>query len=266
VNAGAGVVRVDGEAKMAATSSQRWAFRNGDWDLMSPAGLGQLPLPVTDKYRFVTSAGTAVAGRATELVQLRTAERVEERWYLDQETGLLLRREQLDATGTVTRSVTFDAITLTSAGATTPPAPAASVDLRPHLATHIDAPLVAPGALASGYRKIGMFRREKALQVVYSDGVHGLSLFEQPGRLDRSSVPSGGRPVAVGPAGGFHWVYPGGQVVVWEARGSTFTAVGDGSPEDVLAASRSIPSAPRRSLLARLRRACSQVVNAVSGP
>ena len=264
VEAGAGVVKVDGQAKMAATASQRWAFRHGDWDLMSPAGLGQLAVPATGKYAYTSTPGPIVAGRPTDLAVLTVGRRVDERWYLDDETGLLLRREQVDGHGAGVRSVGFDALTVRPPQAL--PTPVASVDLRPRLAGHLQAPLVAPSGLAGDYRKVGMYRRAGVLQVVYSDGVHGLSVFEQPGRLDRSSMPPGGRAVAVGPGGGVQWVYAGGQVVVWQAAGSTVTVVGDGAPDEVLAASRSVPSGRSGSVVARLRRACSQVVDAVSGP
>ena len=43
------------------------------------------------------------------------------------------------------------------------------------------------------------------------------------------------------------------------------TVVGDGAPEDVVAAARGIPVPSANSVLDRVRRACGKVMQAVSG-
>ena len=88
-------------------------------------------------------------------------------------------------------------------------------------------------------------------------------MFEQPGRLDRQSVPAGGRLVAIGPAMGVTYAYAGGQVVLWEAGGSTYTVVGDGAPDDVVVAARSVPGARSLQLLDRIRRAARDVLDTI---
>ena len=263
VRSAGGVMRVDGPAKLVATSSSRWLFRDGNWDLMSPPTLGSFPVPAPVKYESTASTGPTVAGRPTQLVVLRVGGTVEERWYQDSETGLLLRREQLSAAGAVVRSVGFDAITIGQASAT--PAPDHSVDLRPHLASTTKKPYVAPATLPGGYQRVAMFSRPGTFHVVYSDGLHGLSMFEQAGRLNQRSVPTGGERVTVGSHRGYQYVYAGGQVVVWQAGGSTYTVVGDGAPDDVIAAARAVPVREGHGFVDRLRRACVKVMQAVSG-
>ena len=110
-----------------------------------------------------------------------------------------------------------------------------------------------------------MFRRSGTLHVVYSDGLHGLSMFEQEGRLGRHSVPAGGQPVSIGTHSGHQYVYAGGQVVLWEAGGATYTVVGDGAPEDVVGAARGVPVRSAKGVFDRLRRACVKVMQTVSG-
>jgi negative regulator of sigma E activity len=232
---------------------------------MSPASLGSVAVPSPVKYAATTTSGPTVAGRLTQLVELTVAGAVEERWFQDVTTGLLLRRDQLSSKGTVVRSVGFDRITIGQAKAA--PAPEHSVDLRPKQAssTNPKKPYVAPASLPGGYQRVAMFRRSSTLHVVYSDGLHGLSMFEQPGRLDKGSIPAGGQAVTIGNHGGFQYVYAGGQVVVWQAAGATYTVVGDGAPEDVVAAARGVPVRKAQGPFDRVRRACGKVMQAVSG-
>jgi hypothetical protein len=264
VKGAGGVVRMDGPAKLAATSSARWLFRDGNWDLMSPSGLNSVSVPAPVKYDATSTPGPVVAGRPTNLVVFSVGGQPEERWYQDAATGLLLRRELLSPSGAVVRSVGFDRIDL---GTTTgvAPAPATSVDLRPETATTAKKPYVAPTALPDGYDRVAVLKRPGTLHVVYSDGLHGLSMFEQAGRLDEGSVPADGERVAIGRHDGFEYVYAGGQVVVWQADGTTYTLVGDGEPADVLAAARAVPSRKANGLFDRVRRACAKILNAVDG-
>ena len=56
------------------------------------------------------------------------------------------------------------------------------------------------------------------------------------------------------------YAYAGGQVVVWQSGGTTFTLVGDGAPDDVLVAARSVPHARALLVLDRIRRAALDVL------
>jgi hypothetical protein len=88
------------------------------------------------------------------------------------------------------------------------------------------------------------------LRIVYSDGVHGLSIFEQPGHLS-------------GAKGSYQWA--GGEVVTWQSGPTVITAIGDGPSDDVRVAARSIPQPRSLSLLGHLRSWSREVVDTLSG-
>jgi hypothetical protein len=108
----------------------------------------------------------------------------------------------------------------------------------------------APSRLAAGYQRVQVESVSGGLRVVYSDGVHGLSIFEQPGHL-------------AGARGSHQWA--GGEVVTWQGGPTVFTAIGDGPATDVTTAARSIPQPHDESLLGRLRSWSREVVDTLSG-
>jgi hypothetical protein len=108
----------------------------------------------------------------------------------------------------------------------------------------------APTQLADGYQRIRTESVAGGLRVVYSDGVHGLSIFEQPGELSGSKR-------------SFQWA--GGEVVTWQGGPTVFTVIGDGPSTDVRAAVRSIPQPHELSLLGHLRSLSREVVDTLSG-
>ena len=263
VQGGDGVIRVGGGAALlAATKEERWLFRAGEWDLVSPQSLASAP-PIDRKYSVATADGPDVAGRTTTIVSLRSDAGAGERLFLDRETGLVLRREQLDKNGTIVRAVWYESLELDPA--TSPAKPGNSADHQPSAVASVHAPYRAPSRLDGGYERTAVYRRPNAVQVVYSDGVHTLSVFEQRGRFDKGSVPEGAQPVDVGSSHGVRMTWAGGEVVMWGAGQSTFTVVGDGDADEVATAARSMPGPARLSSLQRLHRACASIVDAVSG-
>jgi hypothetical protein len=113
---------------------------------------------------------------------------------------------------------------------------------------------LAPGQLADGYQRVGVYKREGMVQVLYSDGLYDLSVFEQRGTLDRRDLGTSGGPVQVGQADGWRYAWPGGQVVLWQAGGTVFTVVSDAPLDQVLGAARALPAQARKpSLMERFR-------------
>lgn len=220
--------------------------------------------------KYVTSApapGPVVAGRTTKVVEVHRNGTLLERIFLDTETNLLLERDQYDARGDVVRQLAFE--TLRVDGSTTaptePPAPArhAPKAVAPE---RLGSSEEAPEALADGYERMGVYRSGNVLQVLYSDGVYDLSLFQQEGRLRRSDLPPSGERVTVGGATGWRYPWPGGQLVMWSAGGKVFTAVSDAPADQVLTAVRSLPPSPSRelSLLGKVKRACEALMQPLS--
>ena len=192
------------------------------------AALGPSP---TSKYTLSVSAGPPVAGRPTQLVEARlgAAGRLRERLYTDQASGLVLRREVFDAGGRRSRVVGFTSIAPTVAVmAPAPHAPTKAANHEPPPAENVYPPYHAPKRLGAGYRLVGAYQKERnLLQFFYSDGLHGLSLFEQRGRLTMAAMPAGGRRVEVGAHTVRSYSTSVGEVMVWEGDGVVYTVVSD---------------------------------------
>jgi sigma-E factor negative regulatory protein RseB len=266
VEGASGSVVVRGGSAAMASPSQRLVQHDGKWDLLWPVPLGgpERPSPAV-KYEVLNAGSATVAGRPARVVEFRDGGALLERLFLDLDTNLLLRREQFDGGPTASRSIGFETVTIGSANVA-PRVPQKIVDAAasPVLAGHLPTGVSAPVNLPDSYQRLGVYRRSGVTQVLYSDGLYDLSVFEEEGRLDRSQLPHGQR-VQIGGRTGFHYLWPGGHVVVWEARGVVHTAVSDAPVAQVLAAVQSIPvTGGSASLLRRLRQVCRALVQPLS--
>ena len=226
---------------------------------------GLLAPAVERKYELERGDGPMVAGRETELIVLRSDGEVRERLAVDRATGLVLLREVFGAEGRPVRVVKvlqLDTAPLPEGPATTSRSVQAPRSLR---ISSLPSLYRAPEVLAGGYRRVAAYRHARAVHLLYSDGLHGLSLFTQPGTLSAASLPAGGAPVRVGTAAGVHFTWPGGEVVAWEDGSMVHTLVGDGPAADLLAAARSLPRPGRPSFLERVRATSRLVAELISG-
>lgn len=269
VEAANGLVRIDGPAPVVAGGSERLVFHNQGWTLVWPGGLYPEASPGVDrKYEVRREPGPLVAERATTLVSLwrRAGGQLRERLAIDQATGLALQREIFDDRGRPVRVVRVDRLDLTARPPLEHPEPQrvqqAGLLVR---AAAVTPPYPAPLHLAGGYRRVGAYQRARLVHLLYSDGLHGLSLFTGRGTLANGDPPSGGQPVAVGRARGVRFTWPGGEVVTWKAGGAVNTLVGDSSFDEVLAAARSLPAPRPLPPLALLRYASRRLAEVVTG-
>lgn len=257
-----GAVVVRGATAVMALPRNRLVQHGQQWDLLWPVPReGQDRPEASAKYQLTSGAPAQVAGRSSRMIEVRDDGMLLERLYLDAETGLLLRREQFEKGTGPTRSIGFEAVVIGSASEAPRP-PVSVVDAAPRLvaATQLPDRLSAPPQLPDGYRRVGVYRRSGVTQVLYSDGLYELSVFQQEGRLDRSGLPAGDQ-VSLRGKRGWHDVWPGGHVVVWQAGGLVHTAVSDAPMDQVLAAVRALPVVQRSpSLLERLRGVCRSLV------
>lgn len=257
-----GAISVAGPRAVVADRRQRLVRDAGaGWRLvwqedLPSASVGEGPTAYRVDYGF----GPVVAGRLTRRVQIFKAGVLRERLLVDAGTGLILHREQYDPRGLLRRVITFEAI---RSGATRVAHPVHARDAAPRrMTTSPDSPAFrAPARLAGGYVRVGAYRRDGAVHVVYSDGIYGLSLFEQRGRLKQGDLPRWARPVPIGPTTGWHMVTPGGEVIVWQAGEAVYAVVGEAPADEVVAAARSVPWPPTPSLVERLRRACGSLLD-----
>ena len=216
----------------------------------------------------LTPAGTArVAGREVAVVEARRsrpgggaadddaapAGPVSARFWLDRETGLVLRREVYDRGGRLTRASAFVDLTVTpraeAAGDRLPPAPQeragwpalddAAVARMRTAGWTCPASLPGPMPLVDARRGTpGDGGGTDTLHLSYADGIASVSVFQQPGRLDEDRL-TGYRRDRVG--GHQVWVRDAvPRRVVWTADGRVYTIVADAPPRTVAAAVRTL--------------------------
>ena len=266
VRAVGGSLMVSGANTVMAAGARGRFIRHaeGGWDLLWPGTSPSVDRPDPSvKYDTVDVGPTTVAGRRARAVEVRQGSVLRQRLALDEETHLLLRREQLGPGGDVERAMSFTALKVPDVPSVPPP-PSSNDD---HVARavppgRISAPFTAPDRLADGYQRVGVYREDGGVvRVLYSDGLYDLSVFEQRGRLDRGDVPARGRRIGIGPRRAWAYSWAGGHVLLWHAGRTVFTMVGDAPLDQLAAAAASLPAGGKSlSFTDRLRRACRSLV------
>jgi sigma-E factor negative regulatory protein RseB len=174
-----------------------------------------------------------VAGRTASVVSARGDDgRVRARFYVDPDTGLLLRRDVFDEEGHLARSVRFVRLN-TGVAPAVPQVPSGA----PTVSATDEVPdgFSAPEELGH-FRLLGRYRHpDGTLQLFYGDGLFSLSVFEQDGVVDWAAMPDGGRRAEVEGAKARTYSTAAGTVVVWGERGLALTGVSD-APADTLRA------------------------------
>jgi hypothetical protein len=262
VEAANGSVVLRGGSAVMALPDQRLVQHGGEWDLLWPVPLGGPERPDPGgKYQLSTGPPTQIGGRSTHVVEVRDQGVLLERLSLDMDTGLLLRREQYDGGSEPARSIGFEIVSIgTASAAPHPPAKVVNAAASPVPPGRLPAGVSAPANLPGSYQRLGAYRRSGVTQVLYSDGLYDLSVFQEEGRLDRRDL-RGAERVQIGKRAGWHYVWPGGHVVVWEARGFVHTAVSDAPFGQVMSAIRSLPAnGGSASFLRKLRQVCRSLV------
>jgi len=263
VKAARGVLLFEGPTPLMALDDARLVRENAAWDVLWPAALRLRRPDSGEKYEQRMAVGPKMLGHDTLVIDIRRGDRVRERLYVEQFFGLLLRREQFDDRGGVQRSVGFRELQI-DAGAPPMARPVSTTTkaLQSVTGGKLHGPYSAPVVLGDGYRRTGVFRKGGVVQVVYSDGIYDMSVFEQRGRLGSKAAPRGGRPVRVGGSKGWQYTWPGGQVVLWQAGRTVYTVVADAPYDDVLGAIRTVRGSSGPSVAYRFRQACRSLVGA----
>lgn len=217
---------------------------------------------VTGKYHLEVAGSGVLLGRDTTRVEIRrrSGGELRERVWVDDATGLALRRERYDGDELLSL-IAYERLELESpprmrAIPAPPPETAAS-------ATTLDLPDTLPG----GYTLTGVPAPAgpdgEALRVVYDDGLYRVSVFARPGRPDWDALPSGAEP-AEGITGAFEWPGALPRRIVWEAGATTWTLIGDAPPTELHALARALPQPAPPSLADRLGTGFARLWYAVS--
>ncbi len=247
----------------------------GAWFVPLPAadraGSGDL-VRLTEKYTVELAGRERLLNRPTTLLELRlrgTGD-LRERLWVDDRTGLLLRRETL-AGGEVLRMALYTSLDLGDEEPAPSSAPLPLVALQRGVqrveARGRDAlrsaGWVVPERLPGSYHAEGTYAVSGAegqpLQLVFTDGLYTVSIFQQRGRLDEASLPEGGQRVDSG--AGAVWSWPGAvpSRTVWEADGTTFALVGDAPPGELEAIAAALPAPAGPGVGERVRTGLSRL-------
>ncbi|MEO6121596.1 MAG: sigma-E factor regulatory protein RseB domain-containing protein, partial [Acidimicrobiales bacterium] len=175
VRAGNGLVRVAGAGSAPQAGSAGALVLGDGWLVFTRPGPGtapaSLPPALEAKYDVERLPGPLVAGRPTDLVVLRTGARIRERLAIDTESGLVLRREMFGPADRPVRTVTVTDLDTSAPKTPKVVAPrAAEAAEKPVAPGELRAAYQMPAELAGGYHRVGTFRRDRVVHVVYSDG------------------------------------------------------------------------------------------------
>ncbi len=293
-------VQSSGDGDISLADSDSYAIRLAD----DGGGLAEyergwfVPLPAADlakahkglsrleeKYQVAVTGSQQLLDRDCTTMEITARDGgLVERLWIDDASGLLLRRETY-AAGELLRMVSYLAFDLdpgrspggaaTAQRATRGQRP--SMVRRPQEVAEVDssdldvlrdAGWTVPTALPGNYRAESSFavsaEDSQPLQVVYSDGLYTMSLFEQSGSPDWDTLPPGAQEAT--DLGFKAYTWPGAvpQRMVWEASGVTYSLVGDAPPDEFRAIVAALPHPVSDGLMDRLQRGLGRLWSWVS--
>lgn len=216
-------------------------------------------------YRVEVAGREVCAGRGTQVVEARRLDStVAGRFWVDDASGLLVRREVYDGAGALLRSSAFSSLEVdeTAAPAIAPKtAGALSAAEISALRPGWRIPESLPNGLDLFDARLRPHGGSKVLHLSYTDGLSTLSVFAQRGRLGSSPI-AGFREQDL--AGAKVWATSGTpQRLVWSGSGQVFTLLSDAPADAVSAAVAALPhdDPPRTGLLARLGRGLARILS-----
>jgi hypothetical protein len=217
-----------------------------------------------------------MARPATVLAFRRQADGVvRERLWIDEESGLAVRRETYAPHGALLRLGVFLSLDLApdgAEGASGQPLGSAVEDAMPvgraELQALRKAGWTVPTTLPGGYEAVAAYALEaegtQPLQVVYADGLYTVSVFQQAGAADWESLPAGARAVDDLPGVVYEWPGVLPHRLTWTAEGRTWSLVGDAPADDLVRIAGALPAADAKGVVRRLQRGFSRLWSAVS--
>ena len=232
-----GTVQIgEGTRKAESRGDDRWVAGVSGWQAgWTQPVAGDVPSPAKH-WTLALAKGPDVAGRSTNVVTATDPKTHEARLkvYVDRDTGVMLRREVLDRRGASVRSVGFVEVKKLGGARSAAPATPKTKHGAPKKLVSVPKGYDAPTRIGTQYVLVGRYLRDDgAVQLYYSDGLFGISLFEQRGALDWNGLPHGGGGAKVGDDRGRDYEVAGGTVLVWEHDDLTLTAVSDATVRDL---------------------------------
>lgn len=262
---------LDAATEQTAAASGAGSDGSGD-DLAQAARTDVLDERVVEllaqHYDLAVSGSDGCAGRSASVVEARRPGAVSEqaavagRFWIDRDSGLVLRREVYDDQGRTVRSSAYvdlrvDASTVAVRHVPTTPGDPVAPDAL------ADWPASLPGSFAlvdARSRPVEADGRESdVVHLAYSDGLSTLSLFAQDGRLDGAPGDGFAQQQVEGRSVWVRGSTP--QRVVWSGGGRTWTLLSDAPDGSVRAVVASLPhdDQPDTGVLARASRGAARI-------
>jgi outer membrane lipoprotein-sorting protein len=239
----------DGKTRWELQPSTRTAIRSDIVHRPVPVeGINRIARQVSQSYILKLAKDLSfVAGRPTYILTLspKQKDRQSRKWWVDAETGLVLKREVYAISGALEQTTSYSNLAI---GISVKPAqirsqipvgyrtvhrPPDNVVMYVDSARRLDPSFNdLPAVLGSGFEfqsaRIVDAQGAKSLLVEYSDGLAGLSIFRIPARTTPPPGASHARTVAVGSTQGtiIESIAPY-RVLTWEEAGITFNLVSD---------------------------------------
>jgi hypothetical protein len=246
---------VDGPGPAAgAREDAAWTFGSRDPSVHDGPSPGE-------KYRIRVGARLALGGRSAQLLEARRRAdgTVAQRMLIDDATGLVVEREIYERDGSLVQSMAFerlwkdpDAVVLVEADGA---APVVGGDAAAEVVGDLRAPLRDPASVGDGFALVGRWTRPDGVShLLYSDGLFGVSVFEQAGRLDWGALPAGGQGTSIGGLPALRYSLPMGPAVIWERDGVVFTLVGAAATDELAAIGADVSSPPAGNAIVRFAR------------
>lgn len=243
-----GVVRIDAGESVVATGDAAVLGDGREWATLARRSASADRAVASRKYAIEVHEGPLVAGRPTTVHEARHDGVVVERVFVDDGSGIVLRRERLDPDGRVVRAVAFEHVDVDVPMTTPSTAPLLPA---PQPVDELDDRLRDPDRAGDGFELLGRWTHvDGTAQLYYSDGVLAVSVFEQRGRLAWDVLPPG-EDVTVAGVDARVYSLPVGEAVVFERDGVVYTCVGD-TPRSELWSVAADVSAPRTSTWERM--------------
>ena len=231
------------------------ATATGAQDPDGVLGISQQMVDLIQAHYTVAAAGQGqVAGYPARIVELtRRDGSLAAKFWLDQDSKLLLRRETFDTGSALISEDTF--LNLRFGDTALAGMPAQNVGQWPakltaaQLDTLRDQGWPAPGGLPGGLRLLAAHRTSQVVDLDYSDGLSVVSVFLQRGEL--SGVLPGWREISVSG----HEVYsndPDQRSLSWSAHGFVYTVIAAAPPAVVSSVVAAMPHDPPRGFWGRI--------------
>lgn len=242
------------------------AFLAGGQGDTGRPGLGVESLTLlAEAYTLRDGGHGSVAGRTASIVEVVADRTTMARLWLDEATGLPLRREMFDQQGRLARESTFIDVRvqpgafLAHLPPSTPSEPSAELVALDQLGTLRDRGWACPEHAG----RLTLLSAERvddpaALHLSYSDGLTRVSVFQQRGRLDTDGL-TGFSATSVD--GGSVYVREGlPSYAVWQSEGYVYTVVTDAPVDTALETVRALPhDHPSTDLRSRIGRGIARI-------